>query len=886
VARKYLTPIDLTKLELQNAKIQNLATAPASPVTGQIYFDTVLGFLRVWDGTAWKNTSTGAQGTQGTQGATGETGAQGTQGTQGTAGAQGLDGANGAQGTQGTQGTEGTQGTQGTQGTLGSQGTVGAQGTQGTQGTEGAQGTEGQQGTQGTDGAQGTEGQQGTQGTVGAQGVQGTQGTQGVQGTLGAQGAQGTEGSQGTQGAEGAQGTQGTQGAEGAQGTEGTQGATGSFGGETHEYNYLTNTGETDPGSGNVKFDSTTFSSVTEMYIDDIDFNSLDISSFLETIDDSTSSIKGTIKVTDATDPLNYAFFQIVNAHTDQGTWYTVPVAYVSGTLTIVNNDNIYLTFARVGDKGDTGLQGTTGAQGVQGTVGSQGTQGTLGAQGTQGTEGAQGVEGQQGVQGTEGAQGTQGTEGAQGAQGTVGSQGTQGTVGSQGTQGTQGTDGIQGLDGAQGTEGAQGTQGTQGTDGIQGLDGAQGSQGTVGAQGTQGTQGVQGVQGVQGTQGATGTTDPITAGYALQKTGDEIKFDAFVASTGAKFEGAQFTTTLKAITPTANQDISLPDAAGTIALTSDITATIADTDDVPEGSGNLYFSVQRVNDALNTVVVDGTGIQTTYNGAQQTFTIAVDTAVIATKDYVDGVAQGLDVKESVRAATAAALPAYTYTSANGGTLTANANGALTIDTVAVEDNERVLVKNEAGGNRAYHGIYLVNHKGSGSTPWVLVRAEDANATGEVTAGLFTFVEEGGQADTGWVLSTNETITLNSTNLIFTQFSGAGAFTAGDGLTQTGTTFNVGAGTGISVAADTVAIDTSVVVRKFAATITPVNPFSATDFTITHNLATEDIQVKVYDTANKEEVVTDVDVTGINTVEIRFAVAPASGETYRVVVQA
>ena len=58
MARKYLTPIDLTKLELQNAKIQNLATAPASPVTGQIYFDTVLGYLRVWDGTAWKNTST------------------------------------------------------------------------------------------------------------------------------------------------------------------------------------------------------------------------------------------------------------------------------------------------------------------------------------------------------------------------------------------------------------------------------------------------------------------------------------------------------------------------------------------------------------------------------------------------------------------------------------------------------------------------------------------------------------------------------------------------------------------------------------------------------------------------------------------------------------
>ena len=52
MARKFLTPIDLTKLELQNARIQNLATPPASPVIGQIYFDTNLGYLRVWDGSA------------------------------------------------------------------------------------------------------------------------------------------------------------------------------------------------------------------------------------------------------------------------------------------------------------------------------------------------------------------------------------------------------------------------------------------------------------------------------------------------------------------------------------------------------------------------------------------------------------------------------------------------------------------------------------------------------------------------------------------------------------------------------------------------------------------------------------------------------------------
>jgi hypothetical protein len=153
MARKFLTNIDLSQLELQNAAIQNLAAAPADPVVGQIYFDTVLGYLRVWDGAEWLNTSTGAQGTTGTQGIQGFDGTQGTQGIQGfdgTQGTQGIQGFDGTQGTQGIQGFDGTQGTQGIQGFDGTQGTTGAQGTQGTQGTQGIQGTQGVQGMQGT----------------------------------------------------------------------------------------------------------------------------------------------------------------------------------------------------------------------------------------------------------------------------------------------------------------------------------------------------------------------------------------------------------------------------------------------------------------------------------------------------------------------------------------------------------------------------------------------------------------------------------------------------------------------------------------------------------------------------------------------------------------
>jgi hypothetical protein len=178
MARKFLTPIDLGKLELQNARIQNLSTSnkPATPVEGQIYYDTDDHVLKTWNGTAWITSNQGIQG---------ETGAQGTEGAQGTTGAQGETGTQGADGSNGAQGAEGAQGTEGAQGAEGAQG---IQGEQGLQGFEGLQGIQGEQGVQGYEGAQGIEG---AQGTTGAQGETGTQGEQGLQGAEGMQGAQG-----------------------------------------------------------------------------------------------------------------------------------------------------------------------------------------------------------------------------------------------------------------------------------------------------------------------------------------------------------------------------------------------------------------------------------------------------------------------------------------------------------------------------------------------------------------------------------------------------------------------------------------------------------------------------------------------------------------------
>lgn len=140
-----------------------------------------------------------------------------------------------------------------------------------------------------------------------------------------------------------------------------------------------------------------------------------------------------------------------------------------------------------------------------------------------------------------------------------------------------------------------------------------------------------------------------------------------------------------------------------------------------------------------------------------------------ATKAYVDSVAQGLDVKQSVHVATTANL--------------ASLSGLLTIDGHTLQVGERVLVKNQTTG--ADNGIYV-----AASGAWS--RADDFDGTPAVTTGAFAFVEYGTtNGSTGWVLTTQGAITIGTTALSFTQFSGGGTFTAGDALSLTGTEFDV-----------------------------------------------------------------------------------------------
>ena len=151
--------------------------------------------------------------------------------------------------------------------------------------------------------------------------------------------------------------------------------------------------------------------------------------------------------------------------------------------------------------------------------------------------------------------------------------------------------------------------------------------------------------------------------------------------------------------------------------------------------------------------------------------TVAQDAA---TKAYVDSVASGLNIHASCRVATNAALPACTPAGTGvGKTLTGNSVGVLTVDGVATVLNDRILVKDQAAGDD--NGIYKVTTEGTSGVAFILTRATDFDADAEVTAGSFTFVNEGTVgADHGFVLTTNDPITLDTSNLAFAIFSSTG----------------------------------------------------------------------------------------------------------------
>ena len=210
-------------------------------------------------------------------------------------------------------------------------------------------------------------------------------------------------------------------------------------------------------------------------------------------------------------------------------------------------------------------------------------------------------------------------------------------------------------------------------------------------------------------------------------------------------------------------------------------TGTAPTNGQVPIGTtGGAYTPAALTGTANQVIVSTGAGSITlslpqsihsasTPTFAQLTISNAPSAAGdAATKGYVDSVCQGLDCKFSVRVATTANI---------------TLSGTQTIDGVAVIAGDRVLVKNQSTGSQ--NGIYVV-----AAGAWS--RAADADTSAEVTSGLFTFVSEGTvNASSGWVLTTPDPITLGTTSLTFTQFSGAGQIVDGAGLSKSGNTLSV-----------------------------------------------------------------------------------------------
>jgi len=169
------------------------------------------------------------------------------------------------------------------------------------------------------------------------------------------------------------------------------------------------------------------------------------------------------------------------------------------------------------------------------------------------------------------------------------------------------------------------------------------------------------------------------------------------------------------------------------------------------------------------TLTPNGTGTVTVPSGYKDRSCFGATSLV--SKEYVDAVKVGLDFKDSVRVATTANVDLSSAPAA--------------IDGVTLSADDRVLVKNQSTGSQ--NGLYVFNGSGSAMT-----RATDADANAEVTSGMFTFVTEGTvNADSGFVLTTDGSITVGSTALAFAQFSGAGQITAGAAMTKTGNTLDV-----------------------------------------------------------------------------------------------
>ena len=290
----------------------------------------------------------------------------------------------------------------------------------------------------------------------------------------------------------------------------------------------------------------------------------------------------------------------------------------------------------------------------------------------------------------------------------------------------------------------------------------------------------------IGGSSAAAGTFTNLTGTGTINFAGATVSNGGSVTTVdinGGTIDGAVIGgASAAAITGTTITATTLTDGTASIS-SGDITGVTSLAVDNVSVNGN-DISTTNSNGNL-TLSPNGNGTVTVPSGYKDRTGFGATSLV--SKEYVDAVKVGLDFKDSVRVATTANISLSSAPAA--------------IDGVTLSSDDRVLVKDQSTGSQ--NGLYVFNGSGSAMT-----RATDADANAEVTSGMFTFVTEGStNADSGFVLTTDGSITVGTTALAFAQFSGAGQITAGAAMTKTGNTLDVAVdGQSLEVSSDALRI--------------------------------------------------------------------------------